>query len=76
MYTYKSEPANTTVTHISLNARYKIQFEQAATKGILGFKVEANGDDLEAVKVEVQNLLTAAIEKARIYQNNLIEVKP
>ncbi len=36
----------TIVTHIQENQRYKVQFERGATKGVIGYKVEANGDVL------------------------------
>jgi len=43
---------NTTVTHIQQNGKYRMQIERSATKGIDGFKVEANGDDMAQVKAE------------------------
>ena len=42
------------VVHSIDGARYQIQFEQAATKGVLGFKVTANGDDKETAKAEAE----------------------
>ena len=45
------------VKHINVNQRYRIMIERAAsTKGIDGFKVEANGDDKKAVKKDAQDL--------------------
>jgi hypothetical protein len=45
------------VTHISLNSRYRVKIERAAsTKGVLGYTVEANGDSLEEVVSEVESL--------------------
>jgi hypothetical protein len=58
---------NQIVTHITQNGKYKIQYEQAATKGIIGFKVEANNDDLLQCRLDASELLGAAIEKARIF---------
>jgi len=44
-----------------IDKKYRIVFEQAAsTKGVLGFKVEANGDDLSIVEVEATSLLEYA----------------
>jgi hypothetical protein len=40
------------VKHYQINQRYKIQFEVGATKGVIGWKVEANGDDLDALKID------------------------
>lgn len=41
-----------------VNGRYRVVFEQAAsTKGVIGFKVEANGDDAKQVTTEAKNLL-------------------
>lgn len=52
---------NQLVTHITQNGKYRIVFEQAAsTKGVLGFKVEANGDDLGMVETEAMLLLDFA----------------
>ena len=35
------------VKHYQVNGRYKVQFERSATKGVTGYKVEANGDDFD-----------------------------
>ena len=51
---------NTTVTHIQQNGRYRMQIERSATKGIDGFKVEVNGDDIATVRAEVEGLYTDA----------------
>ena len=51
---------NQQVTHTYLNSKYRIVFEQAAVKGVLGFKVEANGDDLTMTKAEAIELLKYA----------------
>ena len=46
-----------TVLHTIENGKYKIVFERAAsTKGVDGFKIEANGDDMEALKEEAKSL--------------------
>ncbi len=53
-----------TVTHINQNQRYRIVIERAAsTKGIDGFKVEANGDDLLQVLADVHLLYSGAKDK-------------
>ena len=51
------------VKHIQVNQRYRMVIERAAsTKGVDGFKIEANGDDLATVEADA-NLL---YEKAKI----------
>ncbi len=47
---------NQVVTHITQNGRYRIVIERAATKGIDGFKIEANGDEIDSVKTDIENL--------------------
>ncbi len=49
------------VKHYQINGKYRIMFERAAsTKGVDGFKVEANGDDIELVKIDAQILYQEA----------------
>lgn len=49
----------TEIRHI--DSKYRIVFEQAAsTKGVTGFKVEANGDDLNQVQLDAKTLLSWA----------------
>lgn len=56
---------NQIVTHINRDSRYRVVFEQAAsTKGVIGFKVEANGDDLNQVSEQAEGLLKWAREIA------------
>ncbi len=44
-----------------VNGKYRIVIERAAsTKGVDGFKVEANGDDIELVKIDAQILYHVA----------------
>jgi len=54
------------VTHQTINGKYKIQYERAATKGVIGFKVEANGDDLKQVQMDALalklNVESAAVD--------------
>lgn len=40
------------VKHIQVNGKYRMQIERSATKGIDGFKVEANGDDMILVEAD------------------------
>ena len=50
-----------TVNHIQVGVKYRIVIERAAsTKGIDGFKVEANGDDIQQVEVDIDRLYTDA----------------
>ncbi len=49
------------VKHYQIGTKYKMQLERSAVKGIDGFKVEANGDELEDVKIEAQKLYVYAI---------------
>ena len=45
--------------------KYRIVFEQAAsTNGVIGFKVEVNGDDLDQVGQQAEALLEWAKGKA------------
>ncbi len=54
------------VVHTTENGKYKVQFEQAATKGVLGFKVEANSDDIEKCKSDSTELLAYALKRAAL----------
>lgn len=48
-----------------IGQKYRIVFEQAAsTKGVIGFKVEANGDDFNQVGEQAEALLEWAKTKA------------
>ncbi len=53
---------NQTVTHITVNGKYRIQLERSAVKGVDGFKVEANGDDMTLVKADADNLYAFAMK--------------
>ena len=45
------------VEHITINGKYRIVIERAAsTKGVDGFKVEANGDEIDLVRSDAQTL--------------------
>lgn len=50
-----------TVNHVNVNQRYRIVIERAAsTKGVDGFKVEANGDDMIQVEADIEKLYAHA----------------
>ena len=47
------------ITHVG--QKYRVVFEQAAsTKGVIGFKCEANGDNLAEVEIDAALLLDYA----------------
>ncbi len=47
--------------HYQVNGRYRIMIERAAsTKGVDGFKVEANGDDIGQVQADANTLYSMA----------------
>ena len=49
------------IIHQTINGKYRVVIERAAsTKGVLGYKVEANGDQMDLV------ILDAGILKARV----------
>ncbi len=51
-----------TVNHYQVNGRYRIVVERAAsTKGVLGYKVEANGDDIKTILEDIE-ILKVGIE--------------
>ena len=58
------------VTHIHLNSRYRIVFERSAVKGIDGFKIEANSDDLTAVKGDAKLLYEYAKNETGVKDAN------
>lgn len=60
---------------IHVGQRYKVQFEQAAVKGQLGYKVEANGDNLDMVIMEARTLQHQAAEVAPPLETKVNEVK-
>lgn len=41
------------VKHYQVGTRYRAVIERSATKGILGYKIEANGDDMALVMSEI-----------------------
>lgn len=64
---------NQTVTHITLNNRYRIVIERAAsTKGVDGYKIEANSDTMEEVvasarylKEQAEKMTTPIVSEAK-----------
>ena len=53
---------NQEVKHFQVDQKYKVQFERSAVKGVDGFKVEANGDQLALVEAEAVRLYLWAID--------------
>ncbi len=48
---------NQVVYHQTINGKYRVVIERAATaKGILGYKIEANNDDITAALADAQEL--------------------
>ncbi len=46
-----------TINHYQVNGKYRVYIERAAsTKGVLGYKVEANGDDILGVIRDIKEL--------------------
>lgn len=55
-------PENQEVKHITVNGKYRVVFEKAASANkIDGFKIEANGDNIKDVMIEAQLLYADAI---------------
>ena len=48
------------VTHINQGQTYRIVVERSAVKGVDGFKVEANGDNLDDVELDVSRMYNFA----------------
>jgi len=56
-----------TVEHRNIGQKYRIVIERAAsTKGIDGFKVEANGDDITEIENEIDTLYRHIILETRL----------
>jgi len=51
---------NQTIIHEHIDQKYRMVIERSATKGVLGYKVEANGDLLTGVIEQVKVLKDAA----------------
>jgi len=51
------------IRHYQIGTKYRVQFERSAVKGVDGFKVEANGDELEQIKKDAYDLYCDAIKK-------------
>jgi hypothetical protein len=46
------------VTHQTINGKYRMVIERAAsTKGVLGYKVETNGDNLDEVICDIKTAM-------------------
>ncbi len=53
------------VQHVTVNGKYQGQIERAAVKGVDGFKVGCNTDDLEEWKKALQEMYDYAIGLTR-----------
>ncbi len=63
------------VIHQSINGKYEIQLEKAAsTKGQDGFKVVVKGDDYDQVKQEAEALYEYAKNLTKLVGRQLTEV--
>jgi hypothetical protein len=51
---------NQEVRHISVGQKYKVEFEQGAVKGVIGFKVSVSDDDPDEAMVQALRLLDTA----------------
>ena len=57
------------IRHYQVNQRYRVVIERAAsTKGVDGFKVEANGDELDIVEQDAKILFNWAAELTSLKQ--------
>jgi hypothetical protein len=55
------------VNYQTINGKYRIVIERAAsTKGVDGFKVEANGDSIQEVEADANHLYLTAQELTAI----------
>jgi len=53
------------VRNYQVDRKYRVTFEQSAsTKGVTGFKVEANGDDMFLVEAQAKEMLNWARTQA------------
>lgn len=54
---------NQIVTHITQNGRYRVKLERAAsTKGVIGYVIEVNGDDIPQVLSDI-DFMRSEVEK-------------
>ena len=61
---------------VKVGEKYHIHYEQGATKGVLGFKVEVSGDDKTVVAAEARSLLLEAMKEANALATPIPTVKP
>ena len=63
------------IIYQTIGSKYRVVYEQSAsTKGVIGFKVEANGDDLNSVVIDSDELLRKAKTQSDIFTPK-IEIK-
>ena len=49
-----------TINHYQVGQKYRMVIERSAVKGVDGFKVEANGDELSQVELDAKTLYASA----------------
>jgi hypothetical protein len=54
------------ITHQTINGKYRVVFERSAVKGIDGFKVEANSDEIEQLEKDAQILYNYAKKSTEV----------
>lgn len=50
------------IKHYQINGKYRVVFERSAVKGVIGYKVEANGDKINQVMKDAEALKRQAEE--------------
>jgi hypothetical protein len=50
------------IKHYQINGQFRVVFERSAVKGVIGYKVEANGDDITQVMKDAETLKRQAEE--------------
>lgn len=62
--TEMSPGLTTNVIHQTINGKYRVTFDRGATKGIIGYKVEANADTKEEALADAIDLKRRAQAEA------------
>ena len=50
------------IKHYQINGQFRVVFERSAVKGVIGYKVEANGDEINQVMKDAETLKQQAEE--------------
>lgn len=50
------------IKHYQINGKYRVVFERSAVKGVIGYKVEVNGDEINQVLMDAKTLKRQAEE--------------